>query len=728
MERGLNLLRILMVKDRRVEELERQIKALYEEYRVLKEYLGEPTEDIKKILRSEKSDGTNPEVEKKTRKNKQRFHDLINLLPQTIFETDSEGNFTFINNFIITEFGYQPEEVIGKMIYLDMLHPCEKEKIVNRLIDIPKEHGVSTRYIFQRKDGSTFTGVIHYMPIVKEGLIDGIIGTISNIETQIFIEQKLRESEENYRTIFELATDSIYIHDPETGEILDANQNAIKSYGFEALEQLKDYGFFSNPPYGQKEAQEWMQKTIEQGPQVFEWLSKRPDGTMFREEVHLTYAKILGNDRIISICRDITIRKRFEERLHSINRELKRRNEEYASLNQEYAIQNEELQKAKEKAEESDRLKSSFLANMSHEIRTPMNAIMGFSGLLSNPNLSLDKQQHYAQIIKRRSSDLLKIIDDILDISKIEANQLTIQSSVGDVSQLLDELLDFFLSKIEMEGKENVRFSVTNHLINAGQIVTDFGRLKQILFNITDNAYKFTQKGSIELGCRKRDDSNILFYIKDTGIGIEKTKQEIIFKRFQQAHAKDKIYLGGTGLGLAISKGLVKLMGGDIWVESTLGVGSTFYFTIPMIKPDTNIEQLQPLQAEEFSLAGEPILIVEDDIESATFLNDVLTRAGAKAWITFSGNEALETFASHPQIKVVLLDLQLPDYNGLELIKQLKVIKPSVQVVIQSAYTTNDYMNMGFDAGCNAYIAKPADGKAILQTIYNVMGKGVEDN
>ncbi len=250
-----------------------------------------------------------------------------------------------------------------------------------------------------------------------------------------------------------------------------------------------------------------------------------------------------------------------------------------------------QLEEAKVKAEESDRLKSSFLANMSHEIRTPMNAVMGFSELLSRPDLSITKREEFAHLIRQRSKDLLAIVNDILDISKIESGQIVSKPSKGNIAELLDQLLTNFSAEVNHLHGKAIVVKTSNELNgDENNVVADFTRLHQVMSNLLNNALKFTESGSIEFGCKLQNGDTLLFYVHDTGMGIESSKHEIIFKPFQQASATTHQQYGGTGLGLAIIKGLIRLWNGNIWVESEIGKGSTFYFTMPYLQEDRTMK------------------------------------------------------------------------------------------------------------------------------------------
>ena len=241
-----------------------------------------------------------------------------------------------------------------------------------------------------------------------------------------------------------------------------------------------------------------------------------------------------------------------------------------------------ELIAAKEKAEESDRLKSTFLANMSHEVRTPMNAIIGFADLLNAKEIRPDEQEQYTGIIKQRSYDLLTIINDILDISMIDSGQIKIYPELWNVEELLHDLYVTYSHLIAQSEETQCTLQMAKSLSDSELVVMmDAQRVRQVLVNLLSNAMKFTKEGCITFGCQRHSDDELEFYVSDTGIGIPEEAFAFIFNRFRQVAASSTRPYGGTGLGLSISRGFVELMGGRIWVESEVGKGSIFHFTLP---------------------------------------------------------------------------------------------------------------------------------------------------
>jgi len=299
-----------------------------------------------------------------------------------------------------------------------------------------------------------------------------------------------------------------------------------------------------------------------------------------------------GETHLEGLMTDITERKRAEEILNQRNDELKTTEEELRASNEELWETNErleaqktELRKAKKKAEESDRLKSTFLANMSHEIRTPMNGIMGFADMLQKKQYPPQEQKRFLKIIHDSASHLLQIINDIVDVSKIEANHLSINPSAFCLNDLLLQLNDTYKAALDQKNKPHITLALEQGLSrDHSWIHADVNRLKQIFHNLLGNAVKFTEKGSIRFGYRQKDTGTLLFYVSDTGIGIPADKLDKIFNRFEQVNNPIHTEYGGTGLGLTITRSLVEMMGGTLWVESRSQSGTSFYFTLP-VKP-----------------------------------------------------------------------------------------------------------------------------------------------
>ena len=383
----------------------------------------------------------------------------------------------------------------------------------------------------------------------------------------------------------------------------------------------------------------------------------------------------------------------------------------------------QELIQAKERAEESDRLKSAFLANMAHEIRTPMNGILGFSELLKEPKLTGDKQQEYIRIIEKSGARLLNIIDDIIDISKIEAGLVKVNIMDANINGKIEYIYLFFKTQIEEKG---IKLSFNNPLpANEAVITTDCEKLYAILINLVKNAIKYTDKGSIEFGYIKKDES-LEFYVKDTGIGIPKNRQLAIFERFMQADIDDKMARQGAGLGLSISRAYVEMLGGKIWVESEEGIGSTFYFTLPYnayLEETSIIENIIPTQNEKLQIKDLKILIAEDDNVSYFFLNRTLQIISKEVLRAITGNEAVEACHNNPDIDLILMDIKMTEMDGLEATKRIRQFNKEVIIIAQTAYSLSGDREKTIEAGCNDYISKPIGKDELLSLIQKYFRK-----
>ncbi len=379
----------------------------------------------------------------------------------------------------------------------------------------------------------------------------------------------------------------------------------------------------------------------------------------------------------------------------------------------------EELRKAKEKAEESDRLKSEFLANMSHEIRTPMNGIMGFATILKQEGSDKDNWKHYVDVIYQSSSQLLRLINDIVDFSKIQAGQMNVEEEEVDIADLLHSTKELFEEKRNRDGKENIELKINiDSRLEKEFVKTDLRKLKQVLSNLVENALKFTSEGEIEIGCHVLN-SDMKFYVKDTGMGISKENHQMIFEKFRQVDSSSVREFGGTGLGLTISKTLVEMLGGKIWLESELGTGTTFYFTIPYIKTQKT-ETSHEMNIEDVDFKNKTILVVEDDYTSYLYFENLLELTGVTLLHAASAEKGWEYFNSE-NIDLILMDVRLEGASGLELTRKIRQKNKNIPIIAQTAYAMSDDRKKCLEAGCNDYLAKPIEIEDFFRKLFQFL-------
>ena len=380
------------------------------------------------------------------------------------------------------------------------------------------------------------------------------------------------------------------------------------------------------------------------------------------------------------------------------------------------------LKKAKESAQQSDELKTAFLANMSHEIRTPMNAIVGFSQLLNEEDISDDDKKQFIQLINSRSQDLLVLINDIVDISKVEAGLLKIVPKECSLDKILLEINHSFSSNRKIiDG--NIDFKLTRVLNKQkSKVITDEVRIKQVLINLINNAIKYTSEGYINLGFTLEEyDSQqfVQFFVEDTGIGLSKEDQEIVFKRFRQVEDKSTKLVEGTGLGLSISDSLVHLLGGDIWVESESGKGSTFFFTIPYKQVAQELPLIPIIPREEEIKPKEKIktiLIVDDEITNCLLLQHMLKKQ-AKILFAYNGNEAIDSCNENSEIDLVLMDIRMPECSGIEAFKKIRSNRKNLPVIAQTSYALTGESEEIISQGFDDYISKPINKTKLFELI-----------
>jgi signal transduction histidine kinase/ActR/RegA family two-component response regulator len=374
-----------------------------------------------------------------------------------------------------------------------------------------------------------------------------------------------------------------------------------------------------------------------------------------------------------------------------------------------------------EKASLADKLKSAFLANMSHEIRTPMNGIMGFAQLLKEPNLTGDEQQDYISIIEKSGERMLNIINDIIDISKIESGLMKVDITESDINKQIEYVYTFFKNEAEVKG---IKLSYKNSLPSSEAIIkTDPEKLYAILINLVKNAIKFTNKGSIDFGYNITSDkiSDLLeFYVKDTGIGIPKDRQEAIFELFVQADIINTHAYQGAGLGLAISKAYVGMLSGRMYVESEPGNGTIFYFTIPYNpeKRGKRIEEDENKTEEITSvIKNRKILIAEDDKASEILISREVKKYCNEILVVNNGIDAVEVCRNNPDIDLILMDIKMPKMDGYEATAEIRKFNPSVVIIAQTAFALSGDKEKCLSAGCNDHISKPINNRVLMALI-----------
>jgi len=416
------------------------------------------------------------------------------------------------------------------------------------------------------------------------------------------------------------------------------------------------------------------------------------------------------------LLEEITQRKSAEEELQTHQQHLEALVED----------RTKELKVAKDKAEESDMLKTAFLANMSHEIRTPMNAIIGFSNLLLDPLSTEQDKREFVNLINSNSEILMNLISDIIDISIIESGQIQLNSTKVYVYDALQELQLYFEQEKEKLNKSHIsiKLDVDGHL-RSHFIISDISRFKQIMSNLISNALKFTNQGSISIGYNLINPKTIQFFVKDTGIGIHPENKKAIFERFSKFSTESNSTLfSGTGLGLAICQELIQLMGGEIWFDSELNTGTCFYFTLPSINTkvfETDIEQF-PEHSNLVDFSDKTLIIAEDVDSNFRLIKAFLKNTKVNLLWAKDGNEVIDLLNDHA-VDLILMDIQMPKMDGIEATKLIRTMGINIPIIIQTAFALTEEIEKGHKAGCNDYITKPIKRDVLLSKIVKFIYK-----
>lgn len=424
------------------------------------------------------------------------------------------------------------------------------------------------------------------------------------------------------------------------------------------------------------------------------------------------FQKQLLHDKQIEIE---LINEGLEEQVKKRTQELDKRNDKLQEEIQARELIEQKLIISKNKAEESDRLKTAFLANMSHEIRTPMNGILGFTELLKEPELTGLEKDKYIEIIQRSGDRMLNTVNDIIEVSKIETGLLQADYGNTSINTLLQELHQFFELEVNKKGMKLKLHTDLND--ESSHIKTDHSLLTSIITNLVKNAIKYSENGCLEFGYHLKNNT-LLFFVKDEGIGVSTEKQNSIFNRFTQENQDKSKAIEGSGLGLSISKAYIELLGGRIWVESKLGKGSCFYFTHPYEKDNDDSRAIsQKTQQSTLDFEGKKILIAEDEEYIFEFLNQVLIKTGIEITWAKNGQDAVDACLDKKHFDAILMDINMPGMDGYEATKTIKKQFPNIPIIAQTAFAIKGDKENVIAAGCDDYLSKPIDIDLLMRTL-----------
>jgi two-component system CheB/CheR fusion protein len=660
------------------------------------------------------------------------FQMILDHIPQRIFWKDTELKYLGCNKLFALDAGLEdPADIVGKSDYeLSWKDSAASYRKDDRQVLKTKKAKLRYEETIPDPKGNVSWVETNKMPMFNtEGEAIGILGTYEDITERKNAEQKIQGQSEEIQ-------EKNLVLQKHIKELKEATTDLIQSQ--KKLNKAQEISLSGSWSYNLQT------RELEWSDQAYRLFGYSPGELVITEEIFLSLIHPEDKEDFLSALQ-LTLEKKvpFDVEARIINAngkmmymhaaggiitERRTNSSSFEGQFRDITIRKKaelELIKAKEKAEESDRLKSAFLANMSHEIRTPMNGIIGFSQLLKEESLTPEKRNEFINIIVNNGKTLLNLIDDIIDLAKIESGHMTIETVPCRINSIMSELYQQFLEILQIKEKEHLEFQyfVPDEPVD---VVADPNRLRQILSNLLDNAIKFTEKGFIRFGFEINEDKYLTFYVKDSGIGIPEEKQLSVFERFRQINETYNRLYGGTGLGLAISRNLAHLMGGELWLESKEKTGTNFYLSLPYItipvKPDKIRKTKQTTKIPTGSWKNNTILIVEDEPLNLFMLKEFLRPSGIRILHAGTGDDAVKLYQEHKDIDLILMDIRIPGMNGYTATREIRKSSKKIPIIAQTAYAMQEDRKKCLEAGCNDFLSKPLNKELLLQSIVKFLG------
>ncbi len=654
-------------------------------------------------------------------KSRNRFSALINNLQSGVFYVDLNGNILETNPALLKILDLPSAKETKKLNFFKYNPFIQAGYTAKLKKSIKTGKIIFAESDFRSKDDKKIIVNYYFVPIKEKNKVVGVLANITDVtderekEKSLKFQSVLLDNIQDYITATDLEGNITYMNQIEKEKFMEKGDDITK---------------YNVSKFGDDEKEgATQQEIIENTRKNGQWRGEVVNFTKNGKKIYLDVrTELLKNENgapygMVGISTDITERKKYEKQIEIKNQKLKIQNDEYYALNEELTQSLERLKKitselriAKNKAEESNRLKTAFLNNISHEFRTPMNGIIGFSELISLQGLSNEKRKFYAKHITQSCERLLDIVNDTVEISQVQSKSIKIFIKKINVYDILKILVNKFNEKAKAK---NIKLKLKNYSSYEDMFIySDNYKITRVFKHLLNNAFKFTDSGYISITCKKQQNNNIEFIIKDSGIGISPKMQKEVFKPFIQKEFKSSKSFGGSGIGLTLVKSYVEVLGGEIYLKSELGKGTSFYITLPQKKfKNEKFEKNNVFNKISMTTTKKTVLIVEDDHINFKYSKELLELKNITVLFAENGKNAVEICKKNTEIDLILMDIKMPVMDGYQAAQIIKQLRPDISIIAQTAYVIDENLQKKHSDKFDDYIFKPVEKKDFYKIV-----------